>query len=167
MNIALIGMPGSGKITVALLLAKKLVGFSFVDTDAKIVEIQKTSINDIFAKKGEQFFRKLETQVLTSILKKDKQIISTGGGIILSDINKKLLKENSFLIYLKTSEKTLYERIKNNKERPLLNTSDLSNRLHQLILQRKSLYEDAQFIIETDDKTPDIIVDEILRLING
>ena len=167
MNIALIGMPGSGKTTVALVLKKTLPSYSFIDTDELVVKEENASISDIFKNNGEKYFREIETKILEQVLSNDNLIISTGGGIILSDKNISILREKSIVIYLKTSLNILFDRVKNNKERPLLNTEDLQNKLEKLFKERSKRYEAAHYVIDTDNKTPDIIVNEILRLLDG
>ena len=167
MNISLIGMPGSGKTTVALVLKKALPSYSFIDIDELVVKEENSSISDIFKNNGEKYFREIETKILEQVLSNDNQVISTGGGIILSDKNISILREKSNVIYLKTSLNILYDRVKNNKERPLLNTDDLQNKLAKLFKERSKRYETAHYIIDTDKKTPDIIVNEILRLLDG
>ena len=95
------------------------------------------------------------------------QIISTGGGIILSDKNIELLREKSFVVYLKAKQETLFNRVKNNNERPLLNTENIREKLNKLYIERSQRYEKAHYILDTDNKTPDIIVKEILKVLDG
>lgn len=164
MNIALIGMPGSGKTTVGKELKKILKNYSYFDTDEEIVRLENRSINEIFAKDGEAYFREVETKVLFDILKNDNQIISTGGGIVKSEKNVKELKEKAFTIYLKTDCETLYKRVKSNKERPLLNDKDVFEKIKTLLIERETLYENAASkIIETSNKTSKEIAAEIER----
>ncbi len=164
MNISLIGMMGSGKTAIGKLLVFKMFGYSFIDTDDEIIRLKKCSINDIFEKYGENYFRELESKVLNDILKYQNQVISTGGGIILSDNNLSLLLDKSIVIYLAASAETLYERVKNSKERPLLNnTIDMKQKITSLLNKRLPIYNKAHFTITTDGKNPDIIVNEIIR----
>lgn len=165
MNISLIGMMGSGKTCIGELLAK-LLNMSFVDTDEQIIKSEKTSINQIFAQKGETYFREIETATLKNVLNFNNQIISTGGGIIKSDENLSLLKEKSVVFYLKASPDILFERIKNNKERPLLNVENMKDKIKTILQERISQYEKAQYIIVTDDKSPIEIANEIIGIIN-
>jgi shikimate kinase len=167
MNIALTGMMGSGKSTIGKLLQARLKGYVFVDTDLKIIEKENLSINEIFSKYGEEYFRKSETETLKDVLKSDNQIISTGGGIIKSEENINLLKQNSTVFYLKASPDVLYERVKNNKERPLLNTDNISDKIKILLKERESNYNKADYIINTDNKLPEEITEEIAGIING
>ena len=165
MNISLIGMMGSGKTCIGELLAK-ILNMSFVDTDEQIIKSEKTSINQIFAQKGETYFREIETATLKNVLNFNNQIISTGGGIIKSDENLSLLKEKSVVFYLKASPDILFERIKNNKERPLLNVENMKDKIKTILQERISQYEKAQYIIVTDDKSPIEIANEIIGIIN-
>ena len=167
MNIALHGMMGSGKSTITKLLANRLKDFSFVDTDEEIIKSQKISINEIFKKYGEKTFRTIETEQLKEILKKDNQVIATGGGIVISEDNLNNLLNSSVLIYLKADKDELYNRVKNNKERPLLNDCDIKEKIINLLDKREEKYKKAHFTIDTTNKTPDIIVKEILEKIYG
>ena len=163
MNISLIGMMGSGKTTISKLLVQTLSDFDFVDTDELIVKSENMSINDIFDLKGENYFREVESRILASVLSCDNQIISTGGGIVKSSENLSLLKEKSKVFYLKANVEILYDRVKNNTERPLLNNTDMLKKLDALLKERKEMYEKAHFVIDTDDKTSDIVVQEIIE----
>ncbi len=169
MNISLIGMMGAGKTTIGKLLSEELNGFSFVDIDSLIVKSEKCSINDIFFDKGEEYFREIESKTLKEVLNSDNQIISTGGGIILCDNNIKLLNEKSTTFYLNADENTLYNRVKNSKDRPLLADGDIKSKIHKLLNKRLQKYMQVQYIIDTNNKTADIIVKEIIGklCING
>lgn len=163
MNISLIGMMGSGKSTIAKILREKLDNFSLVDTDSLIVEQEKVSINRIFADKGEDYFRIIESQILNDVLKKDNQIISTGGGIVVKDSNLNLLKDNSIVFFLSADDSILFDRVKNNNERPLLNDVDIKERIKNLLCLRLSQYEKAHYTIDTNYKTPETVANEIIR----
>ena len=165
MNIALVGMMGCGKTTIGKLIAKDL-NFSFIDTDELIVEKENRSINKIFEENGEEFFREIETSILLKTLNNDNQIISTGGGIIKKDKNIKLLKEKSIVIYLEADDKTLYERVKNNKDRPLLNVDDMQEKITTLLKERENKYKQAHHTISTTNKEPNNIAKEITGIIN-
>ena len=162
MNIALIGMMGSGKTTIGKMLQSKLSEFSFVDTDEEIVKLEQKTINDIFEEKGEAYFRTLETNILRIAL----QIISTGGGIVCKEENLQLLKGNSLVIYLRAADKTLYNRIKNSTERPLLKSDNMQEKIISLLKQREAMYEKAHFIIDTDNKSIEEAEKEIIGIIN-
>ena len=166
MNIVLTGMPSSGKTETAKTLKKLLKDFVLIDTDEKIIQKEKMSVNEIFALKGEEYFRQIETAVLKEVLENDKQIISSGGGIVKKDENVKLLKEKAVIVYLKADINTLYERARKSSERPLLNGGNLREKLETLYKDRKEKYEQAHIIINTGAKTPEETAREILEKIN-
>lgn len=164
-NIVLVGLSGSGKSTLGNILSS-LSGYALVDTDAIIVKLQNRSINNIFEKNGEEFFRTLETQVSKEISTFDKQIISTGGGIVLKEKNLEYLKQNGVVFYLKTSVNTLLKRLEGDNTRPLLKTDDVKKKLENMLEIRGKLYEKADVTIETDELTPEETAKEILRIYN-
>lgn len=164
MNIALIGMMGSGKTTVGKLLAEKL-NLKFYDTDEEIIKLTNYSINQIFEEFSEQTFRTMETIVLAKILNSDNQIIATGGGIIKRKENIELLKD-TITIYLKADNETLFERVKNDKSRPLLNTRNMLITMQSIMYEREQLYEQSKIIIDTTDKRADEVVNEIIEKIS-
>ena len=135
LKICIIGMPGSGKSTIGRILSKKL-NYKFFDTDENIEDETKTKINDIFTHKGEAYFRELETRVLSKLIKINKVVISTGGGIILK--NKNILNK-CFNIYLQCDEDILIERASRNKDRPLL-YKDIKKNMKNLFIERKDIY---------------------------
>ena len=163
MNISLIGMMGSGKSTIGKLLQQKLEEYTFIDTDEEIIKSEKLSINEIFANKGENYFREIESKILNSILEKNNQIISTGGGIIKKEENIDKLKAKSFIVFLSADTQTLYERVKNNTERPLLNTEDIKSKIEILLKERLNQYKKAHIEINTTNKSTSKIVEEIIR----
>lgn len=164
-NIVLVGLSGSGKSTLGNILSS-LSGYALVDTDAIIVKLQNRSINNIFETNGEEFFRTLETQVSKEISAFDKQIISTGGGIILKEKNLEYLKLNGIVFYLKTSVNSLLKRLEGDNTRPLLKTDDVKKKLENMLEIRGKLYEKADVTIETDKLTPEETAKEILRIYN-
>lgn len=164
-NIVLVGLSGSGKSTLGNILSS-LSGYTLVDTDAIIVKLQNRSINNIFETNGEEFFRTLETQVSKEISAFDKQIISTGGGIVLKEKNLEYLKQNGVVFYLKTSVNTLLKRLEGDNTRPLLKTDDVKKKLENMLEIRGKLYEKADVTIETDKLTPEETAKEILRIYN-
>ncbi len=161
MNISLIGMMGCGKTTIGKLLAS-YTGYSFVDIDELIVQKEGVSIPQIFEQKGEDYFRSVESQLLKQLLNKDNQVISTGGGIVKLDGNLKLLKEKSKVFYLKACADVLYERVKEDNNRPLLKTDNVKLKIESLLNERCSFYERAHFIIEAD-KMPEYVVSQIIE----
>lgn len=166
MNITLIGMMGSGKTTVGIELEKALKTFSLVDVDSEIVKTRGLNIPVIFEKFGESYFRELEISMIKEFLNKDNLIISTGGGAFENPENRKLLMENSTVIYLKTSPDVIFERIKNETHRPLLGKDFSVDTISAIIEKRRENYELAHFTIDTDFKSPYNIVTEISGCLN-
>ena len=152
-NICLIGYMGSGKTTVGRLVAERL-GLAFADTDEMIVMREGRSIPDIFREDGEAYFRKLEEELIAE-LSEDiglmNTVLSTGGGIVLSPLNRKNLKKTGKVIYLRASAECLYDRVRNDTGRPLLDTEDVLTRIKEMLAVRSALYEEAaDVILDTD-----------------
>lgn len=161
-NLSLIGLMGCGKSTVGKILAESL-GFKFIDLDEQIELKLGTKISEIFATKGEGFFRQAESEVLKEFAQKSGQVISTGGGAVQNADNLKTLKENSKVIYLKTSTEELFRRIKDDISRPLLQTENPLKTLAELLKKRSANYEKADIIVTTDGKTAEEIAKEIIN----
>ena len=161
-NIVLIGFMGSGKTSVGMELARHM-GFGYIDTDELIEEQEEMCIKDIFAEKGEQYFRNLETKTLKVLLRTSKKnIICTGGGTPLREENYKLLKNLGYVIYLKASPETIIERLKDDTKRPLLQRPDREKAVKELLDQRKRVYQRLSYMtVDTDNKTIEQIIDEI------
>lgn len=158
-NICLIGFMGSGKTTVGEVLAKK-IGWHWVDLDTEIAKGENTSIANIFAQKGEAYFRSLETQYLKKALQQEDTVISTGGGIIVTPENVTLLAEKTtFYLYWKFD--TLYQRIAGDTARPLATSYD---EVHMRYKGREALYDAAsKEMIQCEGKTVDEVVASILK----
>ncbi len=160
-KIILLGMMGSGKTTVAKILAE-LTGIKNYELDEIFEKENSTSIKDFFKLKGENEFRKKETELLKKVLVYPSFIISTGGGVILKKENRDLIFKKDYLsIYLKTSSETIFERIKEDKTRPLLLVNNPKSEIEKLIKLREQYYLQAKLTIETDNKTPKQIASEI------
>ena len=158
LKICIIGMPGSGKSTIGRILSKKL-NYKFFDTDENIEDETKTKINDIFTYEGENYFRELETRVLSKLIKINKVVISTGGGIILK--NKNILNK-CFNIYLQCDEDVLIERASRNKDRPLL-YKDIKKNMKNLFNERKDIYNDLADLKINTKKDIQKTITEILN----
>jgi len=165
-NIVLTGLMGSGKTTVGNLLAENIDGFNFVDSDDIIVETMGMSVNAIFEKYGEERFRQIEKTVILNLAEEENSVISLGGGAFEDDETRKTLLDNSTVFYLKASVDTLYERIKNDNSRPLLNTENPKQKLAKLLDLREQHYNEAHYIIDTNSLSPYNIVKEIQRRLN-
>ena len=163
-NIYLIGFMGAGKSTIAKELVKK-TDAKRIEMDQMIVEQQGMAISDIFDKYGEEHFRDLETELLRSFSGKTNMVVSCGGGSVLRDENARLMKENGCIILLKATPETIYERVKNSTERPILNGNMNVEFIRELMEKRRKKYEAAaDIVIRTDGKTAFEICEEIIHL---
>jgi len=166
MEISLIGFMATGKSTIGNLLSSKL-NLLFLETDSLIEKKIGLSIPEIFSKKGENFFRKKETNILQEIIQNKKNyVLSTGGGIVISQENRELLKKNTFPVLLKASPRVIFERILSAEEkRPLLETKTPLKEIKRLMEKRKDYYNQFEKQINTDNKTPEEIVRTIIEMI--
>lgn len=163
-NIILIGFMGSGKTSVGQFLANKL-GYEFKDTDKMIEEEQKCTVQSIFATKGEKYFRHLETETIKNLNDKlNNTILSTGGGLPITEGNGVLLRQLGQVIFLRTKKDTIRKRLAGDNTRPLLAGSDQEEKMEALLNQRTPVYETvAHRIIDTDNKSLDEIAKEIME----
>lgn len=138
----------------------------FVDTDALIEQSQEMTISEIFKQKGENYFRNLETELLRKLLEKDGEyVISVGGGLPLREENRRLLQELGQVIYLKAVPDTIYNRIKGDVTRPLLQTDNPKARMIEMLGEREEKYlAAAHNIVIVDEKNISQIVDEIVEI---
>ena len=161
-NIVFLGMMGSGKTSLGLLLSKKL-GLEFFDVDKIIEKESKSTILEIFKNKGESFFRQCEEKITLRILKNNKGIVSLGGGAFL---NKKIRHEvltNHSSIWLKWDNKTLIKRIRSNYKRPL--ALKLSNsELIDLIKKRSNFYSKALYKVNCENFTKNELTQKIIDI---
>ena len=164
-NCILIGYMGCGKSTVGRQLSDTLK-YGFADTDALIEEEQGRTIAEIFEVDGEQFFRDLETEALRKLLETEgKYVISVGGGLPLREENRMLLQKLGQVIYLKATPDTIYNRIKGDVTRPLLQTNNPKERIIEMLNEREEKYfAAAHKIIIVDEKEISEIVDEIMEI---
>ena len=163
-NIVLTGLMGAGKSTVGKALAKVLKDYTFIDVDDVIVDIEGMSIPDIFEKKSEAYFRKVEQNVIRELSEEEDLIIALGGGAFECEETRENLKNNCITVYLKSSVERLFSRIENDNNRPLLQCENPKDKLSELLEKREPNYLKADFIIETDNKKIDEIVEEILEI---
>ena len=161
-NIALIGFMGSGKSTIGRILSKKL-GLLFIDID-KIIQISEgKSIGKIFRSCGEECFRKIETRVIKKIFLNKNCVFACGGGVIKSKENINVIRKNSIIIYLYISPDEAYLRLKEVKDRPLLEVKDRQGAIKKMIEDREILYQkNADVTVNNTDKKPGVAAGEII-----
>jgi len=147
--VALVGLPGSGKSTVGRVLARRM-GLDFIDSDQVIEQRLKCSIREFFEREGEERFRDIEQAVIDELTLAAPCVLATGGGAVLRADNRQHLRDRSRVVYLYSSPDELFRRLRNDRNRPLLQVADPLQRLRDLYLQRDPLYrETAHFVIET------------------
>lgn len=161
-NIVLIGFMGCGKSSVGKCFAEQY-GFSFVDTDQLIEERMGCTVSEIFAAKGEPYFRDLETEVLQELVRTAKrQVIATGGGMPVRMKNQKLLRKLGMVVYLSVTPETVLARLAGDTTRPLLQKASREEEIRHLLTERKFVYQmTAHKVIAVDGKTVREIVGEI------
>lgn len=167
-NLVLIGFMGSGKTSIGLKLSYKL-RMTVEDTDKLIERREGKSISEIFAGQGEEYFRQKETVLLSELAEqKFQRIYSVGGGTPVREKNRELLKRLGMVVYLRARPETIYERLKNDTTRPLLQCENPLARIRELLESRKEAYEDcADVIIDVDDLNIDAVLSKIIKEING
>lgn len=162
-NIFLIGFMGAGKSTIAKALCKELQ-MQLVEMDARIVEEQGMSINDIFAQYGEDHFRDIESQLILTLGEEGNTIVSCGGGVVVRPQNIEFMKKSGKVVFLSATPETIYERVKNSTDRPILNGHMNVEYIAELMEKRRALYEAAADIrIDTDGKSRSVICKEIIE----
>lgn len=163
-NLVLIGFMGSGKTSVGVKLSYRLQ-VPVEDTDKLIERREGRSINEIFADDGEEYFRQLETELLGELAGKNgSRIYSVGGGTPVRTENRGLLKRLGKVVYLRVSPETVYERLKNDSTRPLLQCGDPLGRIRQLMEERREAYEAcADVVIDADKLDMESILKRIVE----
>lgn len=167
-HIILIGYRGTGKSTIGSLLKKKL-GLPLFDSDREIEKTEKRSIPEIFKESGEDKFRQLEEKCILNLCSTINPIvISTGGGAVLSAKNREILKDKGFVFLLSADEKTIYDRISNDSNRPSLTDLSLKDEIRSVLEFRMPLYKECMdFEISTIKKSPEEICNSILDQLNN
>ncbi|MGZ5577964.1 MAG: shikimate kinase AroK [Methylobacter sp.] len=161
-NIYLVGLMGAGKTTIGRQLAKALK-LPFYDSDKAIEERTGVDIPTIFEFEGEEGFRDREQKMIQQLTQMRGIVLATGGGAILREENRRLLKENGFIVYLQCSVERILERTRRDTQRPLLRTDNPRERIQNLFVQREPLYlECADFKIDTGTIQSKEVVNRIL-----
>ena len=160
-NVFLIGPMGSGKTAVGKQLAR-LMHAPFRDSDAEIEARTGVDISYIFSREGEAGFRVREREAIEEITREGPIVLSTGGGAILLEANRNVLRERGFVVYLRTSIEQQVERVRHGRNRPLLHDVDPLAKLTELMAIRSPIYESlADFSISTDGRKVHMVADSI------
>lgn len=162
-NIFLIGFMGAGKSTIARTL-QTAYGMHLVEMDEQIEAEEGMKISEIFAQKGEAYFRSLETQLLEALQNQDNMVVSCGGGVPMRECNVEAMRKSGKIVYLSASPETIYERVRHFHTRPLLEGNMNVDYITQLMEIRMPKYmAAADLIVETDGKTAEEICAEVLQ----
>jgi shikimate kinase len=145
-TVVLVGMMGAGKTAVGKALAERL-NAPFLDSDAEIARAANMSIAEIFARDGEPFFRRKETQVIERLLKEEIGVLSTGGGAFLSQTNRDIISQNGVAVCLDADLSLLWQRVRHKDSRPLLRTSNPRETLKEIFEARVPIYALAQLSV--------------------
>ena len=163
-NLILVGMMGSGKSTIGYLLSKKL-NLRFIDIDKYIEKETGLKINDIFEKKGEDFFREIEEKISLQFLSLNNSVIALGGGGFINESIRKEVLENNISFWLNWKNITLVKRLRLSKKRPLLiNLSEKD--INKIILQRSKIYSMANHKINCEKISKNEIIKKIVNIYN-
>ena len=160
-NIFLIGYMGTGKSSVAAYMAEKY-GMEVLEMDEMIADRDGMSISEIFAKKGEEYFRDVETNLLQEICLQENKVVSCGGGVVLRDQNVEKMRKSGTIVLLSASPETILERVKDDTSRPLLQGNKTVVYIREMMDKRCEYYEKAaEIVIQTGGKQ----ISEICRAI--
>ena len=164
LKVFLVGMPLCGKSTIGKVVAEKL-NFKIIDLDTEIIKSENQTIKKIFELNGEKYFREIETQLLNSIINKNKSfIMATGGGTPCFNNNINLINKSGISIYIDTPIKKLEKRLINENERPLLKNNPIQRKVFDnLYNERKIYYEKSKFKVSEDINTVEAIISIIKK----
>lgn len=157
---------GCGKTSVGRVLSSRL-GCDFVDLDEAVVSEAGASVKDIFSSQGEPAFRVLESQALARIAARAGVVVSTGGGAVIAQQNRTLMRQSGFIVNLTASVEAIAARLCGDSERPLLQGDASAERIRLMLEGREQFYADADLRIDTTAKTVQAVVAEILACVKG
>ncbi len=154
-------MPGAGKTHIGRMLSARYK-LPLIDTDKAVERAEGKPVTEVFAEHGEAYFRALETAALAGATAGSGAVISCGGGIVVTEKNVKILKDNCFVVFLRAKVETLLRRVKSGETRPLL-AGDPEGKIYALLSARAALYERAaDYIIDVDADDPAAVASEIM-----
>jgi len=162
-NLVLLGMMAVGKTTLGKIVAKKQE-LKFIDIDASIEKKNSMTIKEIFKKKGEKFFRMEEENEILKSLEKNNCVIALGGGAFMNKTVRENILKNAISIWLNVDIKTLNQRVKWNRKRPLLKEENNQKKITELYAERKDIYKLANHQIACDKLSKKNIAEKIIVL---
>lgn len=166
-NIILVGMMGAGKTTVGRLLARRLKR-RFYDSDVEIERRCGVRIPVIFDIEGEAGFRSRESQVIAELCALEEVVLATGGGAVLAEENRRRLAARGTVVYLHARPAHLWQRLRHDRNRPLLATTEPQKKLEELYAQRDPLYREvADVVLDTGKQNVQLLAKELLARLDG
>lgn len=166
-SLILVGMMGAGKTTVGRLLARRLKR-SFYDSDEEIERRCGVRIPVIFDIEGEAGFRARETQVIAELCALDNAVLATGGGAVLAEENRRIIAARGIVVYLHARPPHLWQRVRHDRNRPLLATVDPQKRLDELYAERDPLYREvADLVVDTGKQSVQTLAKDLLTRLDG
>ena len=161
-NVACVGLPGSGKTTIGRQLARRL-DVRFFDSDSVIERRIGCSIREFFDRESEKSFRDVEQEVIDELTQNESCVLSSGGGVVLRQVNRDKLHQRCQVVYLHSAPEEVFRRLQHDRHRPLLQVADPLAKLKELYKLRDPLYrETAHFVIETGRPSVSIMVNMIV-----
>ncbi|MBN2508295.1 MAG: shikimate kinase [Verrucomicrobia bacterium] len=151
-NLVLSGFMGAGKTSVGRILAR-LLDYRFVDTDALIEKRAGRSVAEVFARDGEDAFRELERQVVADLAQSRRTVIATGGGMTANQENLDSLKQHALVVCLWVTPESIWQRVKNNTDRPLLHADNPREKINQLLAAREPFYKQADVLVHAEQRS--------------
>jgi len=162
-NIVLFGFMGTGKTRVGRAVAERL-GMTYVDLDDLIEAREGVAISEIFAAKGEAFFRQVESEIAAEAAQLDGRVIATGGGVVLNEANIRVLERTGVGICLSATPEAVYERVKGETHRPLLRVDDPMARIRALLEYRRPFYAKVGHQIDTTGQPVEAVIDAVIAI---
>jgi shikimate kinase len=161
-NLALIGFMGCGKSSVGHLVANRLQ-FAFVDTDLLIEEQTGLRVAEVFARRGETAFRELEQAVVGSLADRERTVIATGGGVGANADLLAALKQHALTVWLRASPETIWQRVRRQTHRPLLQVANPQERIRELLTVREPVYRQADVLIHAEDRRVSEVAEQVVN----
>lgn len=166
-SLILVGMMGAGKTTVGRLLARRLKR-SFYDSDEEIERRCGVRVPVIFDIEGEAGFRARETQVIAELCALDNTVLATGGGVVLAEENRRIIAARGIVVYLHARPPHLWQRVRHDRNRPLLATADPQKKLEELYAERDPLYREvADLVVDTGKQSVQMLAKDLLTRLEG
>jgi shikimate kinase len=161
-NLALIGFMGTGKSSVGRLVADTL-HFTFLDTDDVIEARAGKSITDIFAQEGEPAFRQMECRIVEELIRRERTVIATGGGLPVNPANLTSLKTHALVVCLWASPEKIFERVRHQTHRPLLHDPDPLGKIRSLLAAREPFYHQADVLVNTEMRSLKEVAHQVIH----